>query len=110
MSTRQLRQLERCDNGVERAGLAVGGEADNRPAPQEAELMLGIGVVRPDRSRLRREEGVELACPGRDREHLEVAYEDALEGLDVTGIQPASGPRAGLVQDAAEGQMTDRRV
>ena len=58
------------------------------------------------------EEGVELLCLGGDCEDLEVADEDALEGLGAriqAGSAACARDLARLGQHAANGQLSDRR-
>src|SRR5215469_4238795 len=82
-----LGQLDRGNEGIERAGLAGRAHVANRACPEHAVLVVTAGVVSLNGLSLPAEKGVELRCPGGDRENLEVPDEDALERLSV-GVEP----------------------
>jgi len=73
-------------------------------------LVIAAGVAGLDRPSLLDEEGVELTCPGGDREDLEVADEDPLERQGVVVEHDgASGVFARLREHAADCELADRR-
>src|SRR5215472_13920788 len=104
-----LRQLDGRNQGIERAGLTGRAYAPERASPEHAVFMVVAGVVSLDGLGLTGEEGVEPRRRRRDREDLEVADKDALEGL---GISVESGGAdallAGFGQHPTRGELADR--